>query len=124
MRSIGVLRGMRKEKHVAARSAFLRKNIPPLAVFFLAAGLLCLPSIAFAGDATMSTRNNESGITRDPATGDRGMQTPEAKPQPEYQGPQTVIVAPEIYPDGRSGHGVRPGPDRRPGQDGRRPQSR
>lgn len=125
MRIIEVLRGMCKEKHAVRGGALSRKNIPALAVFFLAASLLCLPAVAFAGgNVTMSTRDNESGITRDPATGDREMKTPEAKPQPEYQGPQTVIVAPEVYPDARSGHGVRPGPDRRPGRDGHRPQPR
>jgi hypothetical protein len=57
----------------------------------------------------MSTRGNGSAIARDPATGSREMKTPDGKPRPERQGPQTVIVAPEARLD------MRPGPDdRRP----------
>lgn len=112
---------MRKEKHAAPKIRalqdfrFLQKYIPLPGILLLAASLFFPFSSALAaGDVTLSTRNSESGIVRDPATGNREITTPQARPQPEYQGPQTVIVAPEVYP----GPGAHPG--KRPGQgDGR-----
>ena len=107
MRSIGVLHGMRKGKHATREGAFPRKVLLPAALLLALTALFCLPSnVLAAGDVSITTRNDESTISRDPATGDRVMKTPDAKPQPEYQGPQTVIVAPEVYPDRRPGSGA------------------
>lgn len=69
-------------------------------VWFAAPG-----SAAEGQDVTLSTRQGESVIAKDPATGDRVMRTPDPKPQEEYQGPQTIIVAPEVYPGGSHGSG-------------------
>ena len=145
MRSIGILQGIRKEKHaerdgtpafVAASLAAVFQAAAPVAVL-LASLTLCLPGIAEAReDKQLGTRNKDSEIiTRDPATGDRIMRTPEPVPQPEYQGPQTIIVSPEVYPGGRQGGDnyyrppQRPGdnyfrPPQRPGDDNFRPPQR
>lgn len=127
MRSIGVLQGMRKKKHTettrtaafAAASLLAHFRTPIQAATLLASLLvmltLCFPAISGAQeDKHMGTRNSGSGvITRDPATGDRVIQTPDPVPQQDYQGPQTIIVSPEVYPGGRPG-GDRPRPPQRP----------
>ena len=125
MRSIGVLNGMRKKKPchdgrfrpVGGRFAFGRVLLLALLCCAISGFAAAGPCSAQSGgkDETLSTRRGENVITRDPATGDRVMQTPDPKPQDEYQGPQTIIVAPEVYPGGPQ----RPGGSRPP-----RPQPR
>ncbi len=95
---------------------FARKLFIPLAFVPLFAVLFCLtppPAAAGDGEVTLGTQSGQAAITTDPATGDRVMRTPEPRPQQEYQGPQTIIVAPEVYPGGRPGAGQRP-PQRPP----------
>lgn len=113
MQIIGVLQSMRKKKHAetAGSAAFgaapllagLMAVLPVAALF--ASLALAFPSTAQAReDKQLGTRNGgNEAITRDQATGDRVMQTPDPAPQPEYQGPQTIIVSPEVYPGGRPG---------------------
>ena len=114
MRSIGVLKAIGKKKRMGCD--FLPPHGPfaAMAGIFAVSAVLCfaLPESALGADTTISTRNNESVIERDPASGDRVMRTPDPKPQEDYQGPQTIIVAPEVYPGGYPG-GHRPNrPDR------------
>lgn len=113
MRILNVLHGMRKEKRVPGQA--LRCGYSPLTrigfAFLLA--LLSLPLangdlLAASGDRTMGTRSGQAEITRDPATGDRVMATPDPKPEDQYQGPQTIIVAPEVYPNQSGGRPPRP----------------
>lgn len=111
MSSIWILCGMRKEKRAHGRSCldagFADKRF---FAFFLAAALLCAPSFGFAaqrGDSVMGTPPSGAFIGKDPETGTHIMKTPDPKPQEEYQGPKTIIVAPEVYPD-RPGY--RPAP--------------
>lgn len=92
---------MRKKKHTAwAFPAGTRGFL------FLTALLLvsAVPGASLTAraqeDRIVTTRNNESVISRDPATGDRVMQTPAPRPQQEYEVPRTVIVAPEVYTGG------------------------
>lgn len=123
MRSIGVLQGMRKKKHgeTARGAGFTAASLQagfPVAVS--AAALFVCLALAFPAtaeaqeDKQMGTRNSGSEVfTKDPVTGDRVIQTPDPAPQQEYQGPQTIIVSPEVYPGGRPG-GDRPRPPQRP----------
>lgn len=118
---------MRKKKHAetAEITAFVAAPllahfpaaIPAVIMFvsLLVSFALCFPAAAEAReDKQFGTRNSGSEvITTDPATGDRVVRTPEPEPQQEYQGPQTIIVSPEVYPGGRPG-GDRPRPPQRP----------
>lgn len=106
MNSLGVLSGIRKGK--SWPDGRFRHNGRRLALgCALLSALFCcaVPGAAAAEgkDATLSTRQGESVIAKDPATGDRVMRTPDPKPQEEYQGPQTILVAPEVYPGGSYG---------------------
>lgn len=98
---------MRKEKHTKDGTPLSRKALLSIVGLSLAVGLFAAPfALAAEGQVRISTRGAGSGITRDPVTGAREMKTPDAKPVQEQQGPQTIIVAPQVYPDGRPGqHG-------------------
>lgn len=116
MRSIGFLHFMRKKKH-AARFVFLRHFPLFLRMMTLAVVLMGLFTTAYEASArgceeTMGTTSG-AVIATDPETGTRVMRTPEPRAQQEYQGPQTIIVAPEVYP-GRPGHRPSPLPPPRP----------
>ncbi|MCC8193546.1 MAG: hypothetical protein LIP28_02735 [Deltaproteobacteria bacterium] len=106
---------MRNKKHVTVPCPLPQKSFGKLFLPALLAGAVCLaPAAVGAADATLSTRNNESVITRDPATGDTVMKTPDAKPEQGYDGPQTIIVSPEVYPGGRPGPGGSGGHHQKP----------
>lgn len=115
MSSIDVLYGMCKGKRIVG-SLWL----PVRKALLLNAALLCwaVPGWAASaepdGEARLGTRSGEAVITRDPESGSRIMRTPDPQPQPEYQGPQTIIVAPEVYPNRRPGAGPRPRHAERP----------
>lgn len=113
MRSIGVLDFVRKKKRVFRR---VRLASPCL----LAALVMSFSPFAVAaesGNVVMQTPSSSGAVIgKDPETGTRVMRTPEPKEQESYQGPQTVIVAPEVYPDIS---GNRPSNNRSP-----KPQSR
>ena len=51
-----------------------------------------------AGSTVIGTQGNRASIGTDSATGMKVIQTPPPAPQQENQGPQTIIVAPEVYP--------------------------
>ncbi len=119
MRIIGFLKAICKKKRMDCDfhppCAKIRAGIRILAL----AAVFCLPmpGLALGADQALSTRDNESTISRDPASGDRVMRTPDPKPQEDYQGPQTIIISPEVYPDRREGGGHgdhRPKPPHRP----------
>lgn len=102
---------MRKEKRMGGVSLPVRLYsifhivLPVLALLVFLAAPRYAPAAENSVNMGTSTATGESTgivIGKDPATGTRVMRTPEPKPQPEYQGPQTVIVAPEVYP-GRPG---------------------
>lgn len=99
MRSIGVLRCGGKKKRGAGRGAPFR--ILACLAFILV--LLCaFPApggAAQEGSRTLGTQGSGAIIGTDPDTGAKVMKTPEPEPEEEYQGPQSVIVVPEIYPD-------------------------
>lgn len=118
MKIIGVLQAMRKEKRAQAQVLAPRNSLlgflgVVLAVAFLAS-FFVHNAVAQPEDRRMGTRSGQSEISRDPATGDRTIATPDPKPQDRDQGPRTVIVTPEVFPDRQpvrpSGpsHGVRP----------------
>ena len=114
MRSIGVLNAMRKKK----RAPGVRVTACAAAVLLALAvtvSVMVFPGpAAAAGTTTMGTQGGGAVIARDPETGDRVMRTPEPQPQQEYQGPQTIIVSPEVYPGGRPSDGNRPPGGERP----------
>ena len=112
MRSIGVLGGIGKKKRMGCCFHLLYANAFASLRIFTVSAIFCLflPGIAVGADATLSTRNNESTIGREPASGNRVMSTPAPRPQEGVQGPQTIIVSPEIRMDGY------------PGSEGNRPQ--
>lgn len=95
MRSIGVLDFVRKKKRVVC---IVRLAMP----CFLAALVISFSSFAVAaegGNVVMQTPSSSGAVIgKNPETGARVMRTPEPKEQESYQGPQTVIVAPEVYP--------------------------
>ncbi len=98
MLSIGVLPPAGKEKQrntgVRTRRAVARSAIGGIA-FAVAVIFFAAPAMA-AGGIELGT-GREARIGTDPATDDRIMATPPpAAPQPQDQGPQTVIVSPEI----------------------------
>ena len=108
---------MCKKKHVRdarlPQKAFSRFLLPLLLGF-----AILLPSASFAaGEPGLRTGNDVGSIERDPDTGNRVMRTPGLRPQQEPQGPQTIIVAPQVYPDGVPGR--HPGP--RPPHPGAKP---
>ena len=111
---------VRKKKRVIG-AAFAGSLLLPC--FFAMAIVFCFFSsgeAAEGGSVTMQTPSaSGSGavIGTDPQTGTRVMQTPEPKEQETYQGPQTVIVTPEVYPD-------RPGGNRPPHHRPPKPQPR
>lgn len=76
---------------------------------------------AAGGDnMTMRTPSSNPGarIGNDPVTGARVMSTPEPGERENYQGPQTIIVVPEIRPDhpGNRPPSEPPHAPRKPGQ--------
>lgn len=95
MRSIGVLDFVCKKKRVFL---IVLMALP----CFLAASVIFFSPVAVAaegGNRVMQTPSSSGAVIgKDPETGTRVMQTPEPKKQESYQGPQTVIVAPEVYP--------------------------
>lgn len=116
MRSIGVLRAMCKKKHTARAFPAVPKGLSFLVFLLLVSAVPGASLTAWAReDKSITTRGNESVISRDSATGDRVMQTPDPKPQQEYEGPQTIIVTPEVYTGGLEG-GQRPSRPDRPRQ--------
>ena len=112
MRIIGVLDSGCKGKHASGGM----KAFFTFCCLVFAFGVIAFqPPAATAaqkGNTTMATPGGDGGavIGTDPATGSRVMKTPDPKPQEESQGPQTVIIAPEVYPDRQ---GPRPRPPRK-----------
>ncbi len=98
MKSIGVLPALRKGKHKGPDGPSARAAVGSgLCVFALA--VLCsviFPAAALAAGGIEMGAGREATIGTDPATGDRVMGTPPPVPQQQDQGPQTVIVAPEV----------------------------
>ena len=97
---------MRKKKHRVVL------HLPPEFLPFCL-GLILLGHMAVfpvvadaAGDVILTTEGSGSVIERDSAHGTHVMKTPEPAPQQEFQGPQTVIVAPAVR------YGNQPGYDR------------
>ncbi|CAK7038209.1 MAG: hypothetical protein DELT_00662 [Desulfovibrio sp.] len=115
MRSIGVLDCVRKKKR---RAGGMLPGCATLAFLTLSAALLFIPvaHAANGGSVVMQTPSGGATIGKDAETGTRVMQTPEPKEQESYQGPQTIIVSPEVYPGG--GGNRQPG---KPGSPGKQP---
>lgn len=118
MRSIGVLVFVRKKKRAwSGKWGVLAAAL----LFFVLSAVAAQPSAdaAEAGKDAVLLQTPSSGavIATDPETGTRVMQTPKPKKQESYQGPQTVIVTPEVHMD--APRGKRPSSGRGNGGDGR-----
>ena len=108
MRSIGVLYFMRKKKRTARVSLPVQFSVSFrivaslfVALFFLAAAGNAIAEKKSVHMGTFAVTEEPSGdaITKDPATGTRLMRTTKPEPVPPLQGPQTIIVAPEVFPN-------------------------
>ena len=105
---------MCKKKHMT-KTYMMQKGFSrllPLFAFVFAVFLL-LPADA-AAEQALRTRDSQSSLNRDPATGDRSMRTPEAVHQQNDMDPQTIIVAPEITYGPMPDSGSKPGQGERP----------
>ena len=87
MKSIGVLTPVRKNRRT-------------LSVMYLALCLflfvLAVPGPVLAAIDVEIGTGRQATIGTDPATGDRVISTPPPVPQEQNQGPQTIIVAPQM----------------------------
>jgi hypothetical protein len=102
MRSLGVLDFVRKKKRAIPAGLFV------LGFIF---GAPFSGETAKEENVVMQTPSSfGAAIGKDPDTGTRVMQMPEPEEQETYQGPQTVIVAPEVYPDGPGHRPSKPRP--------------
>ncbi len=110
MKSIDVLPALRKEKDMGlqgrAKPATLCTVLPRLMLAALFALAVVGTAPAAGGDIEMGTGRMGS-IGTDPDSGDRLMTTPSPVPQQQDQGPQTIIVSPEIDLQ-RPGYGPTP----------------
>ena len=112
---------MCKEKHMTD-IYLLQKITRRLGRAILFGIAVFLPSSVLAADnVSLSTGNNSSIIERDPATGNRVMRTPEPAPPQEYQGPQTILVSPNVYPGSAPDPDGSPPPEVRPPHPGTKP---
>lgn len=112
MRIITVLDFRCKKKHAFGVMKILSAFCCPVFVFALIALFPRPAAAAREGNVIMTTPGGkESGavIGTDSATGSRVMKTPDPKPKEESQGPRTIIVAPEVYPDRQGSRPGRPG---------------